>query len=125
MQSYRINILRSQLALLQLALATDDLTPPVSAAVAAEEGMKQARKHSYPIPPLAETLAEGKPLTKNQFKQLQAYFEKNSWQGPAELLFNEDGTERQESPSPRLVEYLCWGSAGAEGWSRAASWKKN
>lgn len=126
MHSYEISWLRSQLAFLQLDLATaDDLPPPESVAVAAKIGIEQARKHGYPIPPLAKTLAEeGKALTKTQFKQLQDYFEENSWQEPAELLFNEDGTERQESPSRRLVEYLCWGSAGAQAWSRSISWKK-
>lgn len=58
-------ILQAQLALLQLAMVIDGLTPPESVAVAAKIGIEQARKHGYPIPPLAETLAEeGKALTK-------------------------------------------------------------
>jgi hypothetical protein len=36
----RIQILRAQLALLQLALTTDDLTPPESAAVSAAVGIE-------------------------------------------------------------------------------------
>jgi hypothetical protein len=116
----QINVARSQLALLQLALSTvDDFTPPESVAVAAKVGIEQAKKHSYPVPPLAKVLAEeGKPLTKAQFKQLQEYFEENSWTGPVELIFNEEGTERLEPPSREFVEYLCWGSAGAEAWVR-------
>lgn len=113
-----INILRSQLALLQLALATNDLTPPDSAAVSAEEGMKQAKKHGYPIPPLAKILAEGRKLTKKEIAQLKTYFEENPWIDPPEPLYNEDGSERLEAPSKEFVNYLCHGSAGMEEWIR-------
>lgn len=81
--------------------------------------MKQAKKHGYPIPPLAKVLAEGRELSKKEFTQLQKYFEDNPWVGPPELLFNEDGSERLEPPSQDFVTYLCWGSSGAESWVRA------
>jgi hypothetical protein len=117
-----INLLRSQLALFQLAFATEDLTPPDSAAVSAEEGMKQAKKHGYPIPPLAKTLTEGRELTKKEFAQLWKYFEENPWVGPPELLLNEDGSERMEPPSKEFVEHLCWGGSGVDSWVRRISW---
>jgi hypothetical protein len=121
---YQIHYLRSQLALLQLELALAassdfDLEPPDSAAVSAEEGIKQAKKHGYPIPPLAKVLIEGRKLNKSEFAELQKYFEENPWASPPELLYNEDGSERLEKPSQKFIEYLCHGSVGVEGWIRA------
>lgn len=118
-----INLLRSQLALFQLQLATtEDLTPPDSAAVSAEEGMKQAKKHGYSIPPMAKILAERRELNKKEFAQLRKYFEDNPWLGPPELLYNEDGSEKLEKPSQNFIQNLCWGGAGTEEWVRSISW---
>jgi hypothetical protein len=84
--------------------------------------MKQAKKHGYPIPPLAKTLTEGRELTKKEFAQLWKYFEENPWVGPPELLLNEDGSERMEPPSKEFVEHLCWGGSGVDSWVRRISW---
>ncbi len=81
--------------------------------------MNQAKKHGYPIPPLAKVLTENRELSKSEFSQLRKYFEENPWVGPPELLFNEDGSERLEKPSQKFIDYLCWGSAGAESWVRS------
>jgi hypothetical protein len=108
--------------LLQLALGANDLRPPDSAAVSVEEGIKQAKKHGYTIPPITKALSEGRELSKKEFAQIQKYFEENPWLEPPELLYNDDGSERIEPPSKEFVQYLCWGGAGVESWARRLSW---
>jgi len=47
-----MDTLRSQLALLQLQITIDDLTPPESSVMPAKVGIEQVKKHRYPVPSL-------------------------------------------------------------------------